>query len=188
MYLRATSYGSNIVGYKSASAFYFWKDATKPELGGKEPKDLTLAESAAIAGIVRNPAFLSPTLGADPASSQAALQERMNFIFDQMEAKLDSFNVQLKKNKGVDNSSPDLITKDMIEAARKEDWVKNLRPPIATDIKAGHFTNYVLQALQSGNYNNGATEPFTLNQLQTGGYKIYTTLDYDMQKIAEDKV
>lgn len=53
MYLTVTPYGSNIVGIATAADFYF----------GKSPKDLTLAESALLAGIIQNPVYLSPTLG-----------------------------------------------------------------------------------------------------------------------------
>ena len=173
MYLRVTSYGSNIVGVKAAAQFYF----------GKELKDLDLAQSAILAAIVRNPPKLSPTLGGDTETSQKLVKERQEFILDQLSQKLDQFNAELKKNKG-DPNGPDIITQQMIDDARKEVLVYN--PPIATDIKAGHFVDYVLGELQSRNYNNG--QPFTLSELQTGGYKIYTTLDYGLEQVAEKYV
>lgn len=184
MYLRVTSYGSNLVGIKSASEFYFYKDPQNPELGGKEPQELTLAQSAVLAAIVQNPAILSPTVSlADPETAKALLEERLEYIYNQLEQKLDLVNSQLKKNNG-NLDAPDPITKEMIEIARQEDWRSTLRPPIFTDKKAGHFVDYVTDQLLKRNYKNGE-EPFTLTDLQTGGYKIYTTLDYQMQKIAE---
>lgn len=187
MYLRVTSYGSNLVGIKAASDFYFYKDPANPELGGKEPQELSLAQAAILAAIVQNPSILSPTVSlADQETAHEQLTNRLNYIFDQMEAKLDSVNAQLKKNKG-DLNAPDTITREMIEQARNEDWKSTLKPPVFTDKKAGHFVDYVTDQLLKRNYKNGE-EPFTLTDLQTGGYKIYTTLDYDMQKVAEKYV
>lgn len=184
MYLRVTSFGSNLVGIKSASEFYFYKDPASPELGGKEPQDLNLVQAAILAAIVQNPSALSPTVSLlDQESAHEQLTQRINYIFDQMESKLDLINYQLKKDKG-DLDAADPITLEMIEEARNSDWKSTLRPPVFTDKKAGHFVDYVTDQLLKRNYKNGE-EPFTLNDLQTGGYKIYTTLDYDMQKIAE---
>ena len=45
---------------------------------------------------------------------------------------------------------------------------------------------YAEKLLQQRGYNNG--EPFTMNALETNGYKIYTTLDLDYQEIAEEQV
>jgi len=184
MYLRVTSYGSNLVGIKSAAEFYFYKDPANPELGGKEPQDLTLAQSAILAAIVQNPSALSPTVSLlDQESADEQLIGRLNYIYDQMENKIDLINSQLKKDKG-DPNMADPLTLEMINEARNADWKSTLKPPIFTDKKAGNFVDYVTDQLLKKNYKNGE-EPFTLNDLQTGGYKIYTTLDYDMQKIAE---
>lgn len=184
MYLRVTPYGSNLVGFKSAAEFYFYKDVNNQALGGKEPKELTLAQSAVLAAIVQNPAILSPTLSlAEKELADEMLDTRVSYIFDQLEEKLTSINSQLKKNKN-DTSDSEPITLAMIEEARNENWRASLRPPIFTDKKAGHFVDYVTDQLLKRNYKNGE-EPFTLSDLQTGGYKIFTTLDYQMQKIAE---
>lgn len=184
MYLRVTSYGSNLVGIKSAAEFYFYEDPASPELGGKQPQDLSLAQAAILAAVVQNPSVLSPTVSLlEQEVANEQLVTRINYIYDQMENKLDSINAQLKKNKG-DMDMEDPITLEMIEEARNADWKSTLKPPIFTDKKAGNFVDYVTDQLLRKNYKNGE-EPFTLNDLQTGGYKIYTTLDYDMQKIAE---
>lgn len=184
MYLRVTPYGSNLVGIKSASEFYFYKDPANPDAGGKEPKELSLAQAAILAAIVQNPSALSPTVSLlDQESAEQQLNARLDYIYDQLESKLDLINLQLKQNNG-DLNAPDPITREMIEAARNEDWKSTLRPPVFSNKKAGHFVDYVTDQLLKRNYKNGE-EPFTLSDLQTGGYKIYTSLDYEMQKIAE---
>lgn len=171
MYLRVAPFGANIYGVKTAANFYF----------GKEPKDLTLAEATILASVVQDPVRLSPTLSQDPAALEK-LKERQLYVLGQIEDKMGKINDQVRINE--DNPElDDAFTSEMIEAARNEELV--YKPPSANlNLKAGHFVNYVLQELQKRNYKNGE-EPFTLEELQKGGYKIYTTLDYSLQEVAE---
>ncbi|MFS8131364.1 MAG: penicillin-binding protein [Candidatus Dojkabacteria bacterium] len=179
MYLRATPYGSSIVGAKAAANFYF----------RKEPKDLTLAEAVVLASIIQNPSYLSPTVpyDQDTKASQDRLQERMDYVFGQLKANKNKFNGDLAKYYN-DDGKQNTLTDEMIDTAMTEDWRAALKPPVATNILAGHFVDYVIQELhQTRNYKNG-TEPFTRADLQVGGYRIYTSLDYNVQKIAEGAV
>jgi len=175
MYLRVTSYGSNLVGVKTAAKFYF---------GVSDLRKLTLAQSTILAAIVNNPVSLSPTLSGDPQKAQSLLKDRQSYILDQLSQKLNSINAQLKKNNG-DPNAGDPITQQMIDDAKKE--VLAYKEPTARDIKAGHFINYVIEQLQKRNYKNG-DQPFTLSDLQTGGYRVTTSLDYNLQQIAEKYV
>ena len=173
LYLSHVPQGSNIVGVKTGASFYF----------GKELKDLNLIEAAVLAAIVQSPAILSPTRSIQPDKVEVLLNNRVNYILDQLEENLIQFNEIYKTNKG-DLTLPDVITKEMIEEARNSTWKTNLKPPIATDKKAGHFVNFVVSELQKKNYYKNE-RPFTLEELQNGGYKIITTLDYQLQLIAE---
>ncbi|MCA9387016.1 penicillin-binding protein [Candidatus Dojkabacteria bacterium] len=182
MYLTVTSYGSNIVGIQSASKFYFDKD----------PKDLTLAEAAILASIVQNPSYLSPTqpYDGDTESSQERVKQRQLYVLGQIKENKDSINDRIEQNekqKAKENGAEfkpeevEYFTDEMI--ANAEEQVLEYKPPFATDIKAGHFVNFALKELQEKDYNNG--EPFTEEDLHNGGYRIYTTLDYDLQQVAE---
>ena len=176
MYLQVAPFGSNIVGIETASHFYF----------RKKPSELTLAQGAVLASIVQSPAYLSPTkpVNGDTVQSQKDLKERQLYVIAQMEKYKDHINSQDKRNKG-DNNIPDIITDEMLQKARDEEL--KYSTPIASDKKAGHFVDFVMSELLSENYKN-YEEPFTLDDLQNGGYKIYTTLDYELQKIAENTV
>lgn len=173
MYLRSASYGSSIVGLKTAAIFYY----------GKEPKNLTLAEAVSLASIVNNPNYTSPTvpISNDIEDARTRLKARMSFVFDQLDQNTEKFNNDLVDYYD-DESKSTTLTAESIEAARSEDWEANLKTP-RIDIKAGHFVNWVVEILQQKGYNNG--EAFTLQELQTGGYKIYTTMDYGLQQTAE---
>lgn len=162
MYLTVAPMGSNVYGVNTGSRFYF----------GKDLKDLSLAEAAILASIPQNPSILSPTLSTDPDGAEEKLKARQNYVLDQM------LKYKDKINKEVDDD--EFITEDKINEAREQELVY-VEPRI--DIKAPHFVFYVQQVLQERNYNNGI--PFTLAEIETGGYKITTTLDYDLQETAE---
>jgi penicillin-binding protein 1A len=186
MYLSVTSYGSNVVGLEAAADYYF----------NKEPGELTLAEATILASIIQNPAYLSPTkpVDGDTVSSQANVKERQLYVLEQYEKYLDKVNEQsitnLKRKaeiNGTEFKEEDYIpvTLEEIETARNEEL--KYQPPIATDKLAGHFTDFVISELTTKNYKNGE-EPFTLSELQNNGYQIQTTLDYNLQKVAEKYV
>lgn len=69
MYLNQIPYGSNIYGIEAASQTFFSKSA----------KDLTLAQSALIAGVPKAPTYYSPY-----GKNKAELLNRKNYILNQM--------------------------------------------------------------------------------------------------------
>lgn len=173
MYLRVAPFGSNIYGVKTASNFYF----------GKELKDLTLAEASILAAVIQDPVVLSPTLSQDPEGKEK-LRVRQEYILEQMREKKDKINSQIRENLE-DDSVTDLVTDQIIDEALASEVT--YIPPKFSDGKAGHFVDYVIEKLTEGNFKNGE-EPFTREELQNGGYKIYTSLDYNIQQIAESYV
>jgi len=70
------------------------------------------------------------------------------------------------------------ITPDQAEEAKKEDILSQVKPK-RVDIKAPHFVFYVIDKL---------LEAFDEEDLKKQGLKVYTTLDMDMQRIAEKAV
>lgn len=168
LYLNTTPYGSNIVGLKTAAKFYF---------NLEDIAHLTLKQSVALAAIVNNPNQLTPTLSNEESFKQSLI-DRMDYVYDQLVLKQDLINSQL------DDLRPE--TKRRIEAdkvvASQEDRTLSFSKANIT-IKSGHFVSYVVDELTTRPYKNG--EPFTLEELQNGGYRIYTTLDPQLQKTAE---
>jgi len=70
------------------------------------------------------------------------------------------------------------ITKEQAEEAKKEDILKQVRPR-RTGLKAPHFVFYVKDQL---------IREFGEEALQKQGLKVYTTLDWDLQQLAEKAV
>lgn len=142
MYLNQVPYGGTAWGISSAAKKYF----------GKEPKDLTLAESALLAGLPQSPTQYSP-FGAYPElaiSRQHAVLRRM--------------------------AEDGYITNEQAEAAKLEDL--KYASPSAT-IKAPHFVLYIKDLL---------VKKYGEKQVEQGGLKVTTTLDYSIEKKAEEAV
>lgn len=70
-----------------------------------------------------------------------------------------------------------LITKEQFEAAKSE--VVTWKPQQSTGIKAPHFVFYIKDYLE---------ERYGVDMVESGGLKVISTLDYDLQQIAERAV
>jgi len=70
------------------------------------------------------------------------------------------------------------ITTDQAEEAKKEDILSQIKP-FRSDIKAPHFVMYIKEQL---------TDSFGDKEIEQNGLKVYTTLDWDLQQLAEKAV
>jgi penicillin-binding protein 1A len=168
MYLTVVPEGSNIYGVTRGAKVYF----------GKELRDLNLAEVAILAAIPNSPNQYSPR----NADGQENVKPRQLYVLDAMEKNIDNINNNYKETTG---KSEDILTKEMINDARNFELVYQ-KFSDKDKLKAPHFVFYVEKLLQQRGYNNGV--PFTMEELETSGLKIYTTLDMDYQAIAEEQV
>lgn len=175
LYLTVAPFGGNIYGITTAADHYF----------EKEVKDLTLAEAAALAAIIQDPVGLSPTKGLpDLETARERLKGRQTYVLGQLRSKKDKINNQTRINKD-DLELDDVITDEMIDEALEQEM--EYKGKALSSYAAGHFVDFVRAKLTTENYKYGE-EPFTETELLTGGYKIYTTLDYDIQQAAEQAV
>jgi 1A family penicillin-binding protein len=140
MYLNQIYFGHGTWGCEVASETYF----------GKHVKDLTLAECAMVAGIIRSPENYSPYNDAALAVSRRSLV--LGLMADQ-----------------------GYISPEERDAAEKAPVLLAGLPKSA----APYFVAYVISQLES-------RHPEIGDQIYRGGYRIYTTLDLDMQKAAEE--
>jgi membrane peptidoglycan carboxypeptidase len=115
MYMNEIPLGGVNYGFQAAANAYF----------GKDVGELTLAESALIAGLIQSPGVYSPLFGTNPESAKT----RQTYVLDQM-----------LKHKDLTG-----VTKEQIEAAKSEELVYNTK---RIDIKAPHFVFYVKQQLE----------------------------------------
>jgi len=157
MYLNEVPLGGTNYGIQAASKAYFGKDAS----------DLTLAESALLAGLVQAPGTYSPLFGSQPEMAA----ERQQYVLDQMYGKR---NIIQKTSKRLGKELD--ITEEVISEAKDQELAyKSTR----IDIKAPHFVFYVKQQL---------IDEFGIDRVERGGLTVTTSLDYDLQQIAEEEI
>lgn len=149
MYLNESPYGGLNYGIYSAAKAYFNKD----------PKDLTLAESAYLAGLTQSPSYYSQ-FGANP---EAGL-ERKNYV------------LYLMNERGwvQEDGKRYYLSDEAYEQAKNEtlnfDTAK-------IPLEAPHFTYYVKQYL---------VDILGEEAVEMGGLKVKTTLDLETQKLAQN--
>lgn len=143
LYLNEAPYGGTIYGIEEASKTFF----------GKEPIDLTLAESAYLSAIPNSPTYYSPY-----RSHKDKLDERKNLVLKRM--------LDLK-----------FITEIEYNNAKSE--VVSFLPEQPTHIAAPHFVFFVKDYL---------LKQYGEIALEEGGLKVITTLDFNLQKKAEEIV
>lgn len=167
MYLTIVPMGGNIYGITRASRFYF----------DKEVNELSMAEAVILASIPQNPSILSPTKSTHPDLSHNLLRERRSYVVDQLSKNIGRINKDLKKR----GEKP--ILERRLRRAKLAD-VNYARPDF--QIKSPHFVFFVLNQLQTKPYIGDS--PLSITEIESKGYKIYTTLDSEMQQIAEEQV
>jgi penicillin-binding protein 1C len=142
LYLNQVPYGSSAYGIEAAAQTFF----------NKKAKDLTLAESTALAALTKATTYYSPY-----GSHQEELKARQKYILDRM----------LKYG---------YITEKQLISAKEEKLIF-IAPH--SNIKAPHFVMYVKEFLE---------DKYGRDYIETAGLKVYTTLDWDLQQIAEKAI
>lgn len=158
-YLNMAPYGGVEYGVESAARDYF----------GTTAKKLTLAQSAMLAAIPKSPGIYSPYNSPtyNPSATEDYFEEddligRQRYILDRM----------VEQN---------MITREEAEAAKKDDILAQIKPlkPKYEGIQAPYF---VLSA------KNELERKYGSETIRRGGWRVITTLNLDLQKVAEQKV
>jgi membrane peptidoglycan carboxypeptidase len=145
MYLNRVYYGHGAYGIGAAARVYF----------GREPRDLTPAQAAFLAGLLQAPS------ANDPQVHFAAARDRELYVLRGM-------------------VSTRALTQADADRAAQEDVRSALHiTPQQLASRAPHFVDHVLSRLE---------QQFGSAAIQSGGLRIYTTLDLDLQTLAERAV
>ena len=159
-YLNISSFGGNTYGVESAAQLYF----------GKSAKDVTVAEAASLIAIVQYPMLRNLS---DP-SLYAKNEARRDVI---LQAMLDEKYITQAQYKEAVNTPVD------------ENFVHLTKPQsgcIAADEYSRWFCDYVVKNVT--NFEAlGTTKEERLNNWHIGGYKLYTTMNYALQTMAQKK-
>ena len=152
MYLNKADFVNTAVGIRSAAKVYF----------GKEPKNLTIDESAMLVGMLNNPSYYNPLRRLEKT------QERRDIVLKQMERN----GFLTEKEKKTFQAKP--IKLDFQPESHKEG--------VAT-----YFREYLRDYLKTWSKDNKRADGKDYD-IYRDGLKIYTTIDSRIQKYAEEAV
>ena len=180
MYMNQVFFGSNAYGIKAASHTFF----------GKHPSDLTVEESATLVGMVNKPTRYNPALNPDKSLT------RRNFVIGQMEkagfitkAERDSIQqipITLSYQVQDHNAGYGPYFRDMLRRTM------NAKKPKRSSY--AQYEDYVVDSLlwaDDGLYgwlNKNKKADGSSYNLDKDGLRIYTTINYKMQRYAEEAV
>ncbi|WP_304235493.1 penicillin-binding protein 1A [Jiulongibacter sediminis] len=146
LYLNAVDFGDSTYGIKLASKHFF----------SKEPKELSLHESALLIGILKGTSYYSPKRHPERAL------DRRNVVLSQM----------LRYGK---------ISQEEYDMALQKPLGLNITEVVKEHSKAPYFRTMLRPVLEKWCDENGYN-------LYTDGLKVYTTINYSMQEMAEKAV
>ena len=152
MYLNTVDFVYNAVGIQSAAHVYF----------GKDPKDLTVVESAVLVGMLKAPSAYNPV------KNPEASKNRRNTVLGQM-----------LKNGYLTQAEYDKYVQEPIGI--------NFKPINHIEGLAPYFREVLALQLKKVLKENPRQDGSSYN-LYSDGLKIYTTLDSKLQKYAEEAV
>ena len=172
-YLNLVYFGNHSYGIQAAAENYFGKDA----------KDLTVAEGAAIVGITQYPYLYDPSRQGTLDSGKTFREknkERQETVLDKMHelGYLDDAEYEAAVNEPLvfvwdDNYVPSDSSKEKVAETVAEEFDPYLVEQVFND---------VVDALhREKNY----SEEIAKKLLYTGGYQIYATIDPELQSIVE---
>ncbi|MBF6609367.1 MAG: PBP1A family penicillin-binding protein [Flavobacterium sp.] len=151
-YLNTVDFVSNAYGIRSAANVYF----------GKEPKNLTVEESAVLVGMLQAPSKFNPRF--HPERSQ----KRRNVVLGQM-----------VKNEFLEPEAKEILAEKPIKL--------NYKPQSHKEGIATYFREYLRDFLKTWVKNNKKPDGSDYD-IYRDGLKIYTTIDSRMQTYAEEAV
>ena len=180
MYMNAIFFGSNAYGVKSASQTFF----------AKNPSELNVQESATLVGMVNKPTRYNPALNPDKSLLRRnfviSQMEKAGFITEQERDPIQQLPILLSYQIQDHNAGLAPYFRDMLRRTM------NAKEPKRSSY--AQYEDYVVDSLQwadDGLYgwlNKNLKADGTRYDLDKDGLRIYTTINYKMQKYAEEAV
>lgn len=182
LYLNYFDFLHNAVGIKTASNTYFSKD----------PRDLTILESATLVGLCKNPSYFNPVRYPDRC------RDRRNVVLSQMvkanyltEAQYDSLSIQPLELKFHVADHKDGMATYFREFLR---LYMTAKKPERHNYASWNTVKYYQDSIKWENdplfgwCNKNLKKDGKPYNIYTDGLKVYTTIDSRMQKYAEEAV
>jgi len=182
MYLNQFDFLHNAVGIKNAANTYF----------SKEPKDLTLEESALLIGLCKNPSYFNPV------RHEERCQERRNVVLKQMEkagyitasqyAESSVKPIELKFHRADHKDGSATYLREFLRQYMMAE------KPNRDNYQSWQNVQYVVDSIAweqdplYGWCNKNLKKDGTPYNIYMDGLKVFTTIDSEMQQYAEEAV
>ena len=180
MYMNQVFFGSNAYGIKAASQTFF----------GKAPIDLTVEEAATLVGMVNKPTRYNPALNPDKSLTRRnfviSQMEKAGFITDEQRDSIQQIPITLSYQIQDHNAGLAPYFRDMLRRTM------NAKKPKRSSYS--QYEDYVVDSLLwadddfYGWLNKNTKADGSKYNLDKDGLRIYTTINYKMQKYAEEAV
>jgi len=161
-YLNTIYFGRGAYGVQAASKAYF----------GENVEDLNLGQAAFLAGLIRSPETSDPNRGpSDPlaaSSLDTATRRRLSVLDAMVEER---YITEAQHDYVAKSGFNDVLPRQQATAGRLA------HPELGT----GYIVDYVQRTLRESGQ-------FTDAEMQGGGLRIYTSIDYDLQRAAIDAI
>ena len=180
MYMNQVFFGSNAYGIKAAAQTFF----------GKAPIDLTVEEAATLVGMVNKPTRYNPALNPEKSLTRRnfviSQMEKAGFITEDQRDSIQQIPITLSYQVQDHNAGVGPYFRDMLRRTM------NAKEPKRSSY--AQYEDYVVDSLQwadnafYGWLNKNTKADGTKYNLDRDGLRIYTTINYKMQKYAEEAV
>ena len=180
MYLNAIFFGSNSYGISSAASQFF----------GKKPSELLTEESAVLVGMVNKPTRYNPAINPENALRRRNLVlERMCEMKYLTKAQCDSIQalpIVLHQRKGDRTTGVGPYFRDMLRRTMSAEKPRRSSYLYAEDFRVDSllWADDPVYGWLNKNFKSDGT-PYDLDQ---DGLRIYTTINYKMQRYAEEAI
>lgn len=182
MYLNYFDFLHNAVGIKTAARTYF----------GKEPAELTIEESAMLVGMCKNPSYYNPVRVPERSRERRNVvlgqMVRSGYLSQQDADSLSQLPLKLKFTRADHRSGTGMYVREYLRR------VLMAKRPNRTHYEAWQAQQYYEDSLAweqdplYGWCNKNVNKEGRHYNLYTDGLKIYSTIDADMQRYAEESV
>ncbi len=164
-YLNTIPLGESNYGIKAAAKDYFNKDLSQ----------LSLRECATLAGIARNPTRYNPRRNYYGAGSVQNTVDRTNYVLRTM-----------YENNAITKEEYEAALREPLHVVEKSAVNELYEMPAAVETVLADATTSLLKL--RGLDDTAANRKIIRNEIQTGGYHIYSTIDPVVQNIVEQTV
>lgn len=182
MYLNYFDFLHNAVGIKTAANTYF----------SKEPKDLSIEESAMLIGLCKNPSYFNPV------RHEERCQERRNVVLSQMSKAgfLNEADYQTLSQTPINLNFHRTDHKDGSATYLREHLRRYMtaHKPVRSEYPSWQYVQFVADSLAweqdplFGWCNKNKKKDGSNYDIYQDGLKVYTTIDSRMQQYAEESV